>query len=436
MAESDSSKLELKLIQDRPVEMGKNIYGVIFSSTSASETGRKLCCMNKKWGPGKKCSPYKGKAAKWLSEIATEEKSGKYHLIEIDGSQKMVKAVSVLKFHSEYYKSDLFGLKNFRKSLSQNVDLAKACFFSADFDYQYIGLDDFGNEAIIGELVRENVKSGINKIEFSGICGKYGLMMSDYWKLGNLWTFSRNIDKIKKDHKELFEDGIIKKKIITSIVSQVTSTLLTLQKNIEFLHSDLRVQNILVDVKKSEIVVGISDFTNSSATMKSLNSSAKKPIRIFNEYLISRVFPVGVDYKVKGTPDKNCFQIRVGSGQAGTDLGACKNSFWWKLPSSFNSRMSLITSHTGLPFYKSYDFYVFMVTLMLCSDFYSAIVSYTEVKGIIWDSLWLSSELDKVTADVVKKIGEVPTLDLVLSILNKYHMRCDAISLVSGLLEK
>ena len=155
MAEVNPDQLDLTLIRQRPNTIGKAIYSTIFESTSWSDTGRKLCCMNKAWGKGrsKNCGRYEGVAAKWLGELSQSGSKSRPVLIEIDGEKKIVKAVKILKFHSNYYNSDLFGVEELRQSMKG--DVGNKCLGVTDFDYQYIGLDDFGNEAIIAEIVRQ-----------------------------------------------------------------------------------------------------------------------------------------------------------------------------------------------------------------------------------------------------------------------------------------
>lgn len=444
---SVSTEIDLDLIRRRPNTIGKNIYSVIFESTSWSDLGRKLCCIKGGWGKGgsKNCKQYEGVAAKWIRDLDKSGKKSRPTLIELDGEKKIVKAVKILKFHSNYYNSDLFGVKELRESLLDE-DVSQNCVGVTDFDYQYIGLDDFGNEAIIAKVVEEAFGNSrwsqlYNRIEFAGVCGDYGLLLMEYSKYGDVYSFCQSTPG------KFMGEGIIKPMVTLSIIQQVATALKFLQSEIQFIHSDLKVQNVLLTSGKpgkglinQNIIAKIADYANCSATVKSLNDNKilSKDIRFFNELLISRIFPLGADYKVEGEVDKNCFQVKIGQGLAGGDLGVCKTSYWWKLPTGFNTKMSLITAHSGLPFYRSYDFYVFMVTLMMCRGYFDSIVSREDIKGVVWDYLWLPKELEKVTNDVKKfhSIDKSPGLDEALKILSKYRMRCDAISLIVDLISE
>src|SRR3990167_1711603 len=439
----DRVKIDLDTICKFPDTIGDNIYGSVLSEPSRSEFGKQLCCLNSDWGSG---GCYGGKIGAWLGELSVQGKKGRPYLIEIDGKKKVIKAIPSRSRWSKYRNSDVFNLKDLRTSLRQHAGgdgSAQQCIGLVEFEYQYIGMDDFANEAVVGSIVKKTFEGStmpklFNDIEYTSICGNYGILLMDYADLSDLCNFSKNASSTLA--VVAGPNRMILPKVTATIIKQVAASLDFLQDKIQFIHSDLKVQNILVssesargtykvlDISSSGFSVRIADFGNASATMKSLNSNRPKDIRFFNEIRATRYLPGGTaNYKLKVEDKQNCIQIELGQGKAGGNLGQCKNSYWWKLPSNFGVKVSLITAHSGMPFYRSYDYYIFMITLMMCPPFYHSIMSDARLKGRVWDSLWLGDELTKVTNEVKKYHRDDPSLGRALKVLTKFHIRCDAL---------
>lgn len=439
-------EIDLNTIRKYPDTIGNNIYGNVLLETSRSEFGVQLCCLNPDWKSDRNSNEcYGGKIGTWLGELSEQGKKGRPYLIEIDGEKKVIKAIPVRSRWSKYRNSDVFNLKELRQSLRQRASdgATQECIGLIEFDYQYIGMDDFANEAIVGTIVKQafegsNMPKLFNDIEYTSICGNYGILLMDHADLSDLCSFSKTA---RSDVAVVAgPNRMMQPKVTATIIKQVAAGLDFLQDKVQFIHSDLKVQNILVssesvrgvykgvDLSSAGFSIRIADFGNASATMKSLSSTRPKDIRVFNEIRATRYLPGGTaNYKLKADSKQNCVKIELGKGLAGGNLGQCKDSYWWKLPSNFSVKVSLITAHSGMPFYRSYDYYIFMITLMMCPPFFHSVMSDARLKGRVWDSLWLGDELDKVTNEVKKYHRDDPSLGRALKVLTKFHMRCDAL---------
>lgn len=432
-----STKIDLESIRRYPDTL--DIYGTVLLDLSRSSLGRNICGLVPELSGSKGTgSNFSGE---WVKELSNGGKKSKPHLIKIDGAERVLKVIPVGSGWAQYRPGDIFNLKDLRKSLEANADAANQCMGFVNFDYQYIGMDDFANETIVGSIVKEAFEEArapklYNSVDYASICGKYGVILTDYAENGDLFSFSRNLG----DFAKLGNPNVIEPKVIATIIKQVGSSLDFLQEKVQFIHSDLKVQNVLISSKgvsgghkglsfnSTGYSARIADFGNASASLTSKNSFRPKKIRVFNEVRVTRYLPGGTaNYKMKTQQKEECYKIELGSGRSGTSTGQCKESYWWKLPTSFNVKLSLITAHSGMPFYRSYDYYVFIITLMMCPSLYNGIMDDTRLKGRVWDSLWMAKDLEKVTRDVKSYHGKVPSLGKAIKVLKKYHMRCDGL---------
>ncbi len=436
--------IRLKLVQQSPRVIGDNIYGSVIRDVP-SGLGAKLCCLNPKWA-NEECSQWTGVAAEYVRQLNEGGARGTPHLVNIDDRLYVVKAVKLEGRWSKYRDTDIFNLKELKKSIEAKPELATVCLGVNKFSYQYIGCDDFANEILIGSLVRaafENEKSMpplYNKIYTQSMCGSYGLILMDYAEKTDLYSFSARPDlgdfftTVQVNFNgRLSAVTAVKPEATWLIMKQVACALDFLQGKIEFVHSDLKAQNVLLSTRPStgtykgvnlsgKLSARISDYGNASATIKSTDPIDKDPIRFFNEIRATRYVPgLSADFELKAKTGTNCFQVGVGGA------AKCGDALWWKLPSNFDYKMSLITAHSGLPFYRSYDWYIFMVSIMMCENFFNSILSDAKLKGILWDSLWLGEELNGATLEVKKSHGKRPSLERALDFLKNRHMRCDAL---------
>jgi hypothetical protein len=178
-----------------------------------------------------------------------------------------------------------------------------------------------------------------------------------------------------------------------------------------------------------------------SVSIASSNSTRPQNIRIYNQIRISRFFTGGVgSYSAEVLPATNCY---IGPNVTDTEAAKinpgqfssfCDETSWWQLPDKFNSSISFITMHSGLPFYRSYDFYIFMISLMSTAEYYYAVAESATLRSI-WRSLWLEKDRPLVRKRVKDRHGYRPSLDASIDILRGLRMRCDAVENAKKLLQ-
>jgi serine/threonine protein kinase len=439
--------LKLKHLGQDAETIDGNVYGSII--TNENDASRELCSLNDKWGDPNS-NPYTGIAAEWVYDLHLSTGKAIPHTLKYNDKTVVIKAMEIGSSRfSKYHEEDIFNIKSLRETVKKNVKLANSCLGVNKIDYNYMGLDDFANELINTKNVRNALDNAgmidilSNDIMMYSLCNRYSLLVSSYANRGDLRSFAINPDAdeietfvSKKSARTEVTNGI-KYHIIRDIIGEVCITLSTLQEEIQLVHGDLKVQNIFLHKRdvpitvtrgdltiKSQYEVRIADFASASSTLPG------GKVRVFNENRSTRLIPsvLGLtDYKLKGEEKQSSFIIKL--GEPTTDS---TNSIWWKLGMRFNTLVSLITSHSGMPYYKSYDFYVFMISLMCIPEYYNTIFS-TNLYGL-WSSMWMDSERDKVTKDCMKMHKSTPSLDNIISLLRKYNMSCQAVNTCMNLL--
>lgn len=424
--------------------IGEAIYGSVIFDGSPNELGSQLCCITKG-----NCK-YSGEASEWIPHVLENDGNAGAHWVTIKDHNYVVKSVNTIDRFSSYKDKDIFNLADLRRSMVKNPEVTKTCIgVLGNFKYKYIGLDNFANEVINATIVDEAFSKDskmpklYNKIVSYSLCGRAGLILMEEASHKDIQSFLTELSKEDADIYQVKVKGKtstfsgVKRDVIIPLVKQSLAALDFLQKRVEFIHSELLASNVLVDDTKckgtyegvkldGKYTAKIADYSHCACSITSKKETDPK-VRVFNEYRVTRFLPsIGEpSYQVKTKTHQTC-PINIGSGQT------CDNVFWWTLPSSFGVKTSLITQHSGMPFYRSYDAYTFIISLMLCPRFYYTVMSSENANlyQAIWASIWLPKELEKVTRLVEKNKGEKITLSLVLDIMSGLSLRCDALDVM------
>lgn len=415
------------------------IYGSVIQDGSPNDLGTELCCIDKN------TCDYSGQASDWVPYVLENDGKGNAQFVTIKGIKYVVKSINTIDRFSSYKDTDIFNLSDLRKSMVKNPIASTGCLgVLGDFKYKYIGVDTFGAEILNAANVNEAFDSVAsmpklyNKIVSYSLCGRAGLMLMELADMSDMATF---LTELPKSDIEMYEVSIekktstfpgIKRAIILPLIKQVVSAIDFLQKKIEFIHSELLVNNVLVSSEgctgtylginlKGGFIARIADYAHSSSSL--LLEGTTDKARIFNEYRVTRFLPITPSYELSPKKERVC-ELRVGSGSV------CNDVFWWEIPSSFGLKTSLITQHSGMPFYRSYDLYTFLISLMLCPKFYYAIMGDVELYNALWTQLWLPKELNRVNKLIQNNKGEKISLSLVLDIMAGLFLRCNALDII------
>ena len=449
--------IDLPTLNSAAQEIGNNLYGPIIRDNPIGS--EKLCALNPEWS-STGGYPYVGAASRWIMELNNGEKAVP-HLVEIDGKRMIVKAMDVGSSRwSKFYSTDIFEVKKLREAIRLNPDLAKACLGVSYLDYKYIGVDDFASELLNTYitsmfLVSARMPMLVNDIKTYSVCGRFGLLLTDVASEGDLFDVSsgRNAELYKAYQVPQPSGGYmpyvsIDHTVAESVVLQVLTFLDVLRENLDFNHGNLKLSSVLLNRESvnytyknirvsGSYCIKVKNFVNSS-TLILPKSGSTNHVKLFNEIRATRYLPSitgATDFKLNPKSMVNCVKIEIGTATDNSAInekvfsptsGKCFNQMWWKLGSNFNTILSLILAHSGLPYYRSLDFYVFMVSLMMTPVWYNSILSSKRL-NMIWNGIWLNDEVRDITFDCLQyhEKGK-PNLDDVYGLLKKYHLSCSA----------
>lgn len=447
--------LDLGMLNEKAAEIGDNIYGPIIQDFP-SDSGE-LCSLNPDWKKNVNYQ-YKGIAASIVRELDnSEDEKAVPYLVNIDGKNHIIKAVKIgTSRWSKYYSGDIFNMKKLRKTISENRELAATCLGIFRLDFKYIGLDDFANELLctyVAQSILDYLKLPplVNNITKYVICGNYGLMLCDISEYRSLYDVAVNktstselysVYPVPQSHGAYDSQMAVSHDVSENVIFQAMVFLDSIKNSVGLVHSDFRLSSILLKDEKcnlsykgitrnSPYIIKIKNFALASTSLIPNGN-----VRIFNEIRATRFLPAATgvtDFKLKDHKSTNCIQIEIGKNkqtQPNQALsGRCQVQNWWKLGMTFNASVSLLTAHSGLPYYRTYDFYVLMVSMMMVKEWYNSILSNSRL-SMLWNSMWLNDEIKKVTLDCLKFHNKgKPYLNNVIDILKNYHMSCSTLDI-------
>ena len=368
------------------------------------------------------------------------------------GQVLLIKMANGKQYALKYRKLSSLGLEYKNKPPTSTEDIVKnqqrldICHYPHIKDYNFIAGDEFSIEVIISYALEHLYSSaggtaaglkGYNLYLSSTICDtgseRYGLNLMEYATGGDLLSFIKQDSNLEtKSIMELrwsVTPGVlkvVKTNIILDIFKQIIPNLHFLQTTAQFSHGDLKAANVLVSSEQSNInyqnirhtspvTYKIADFGNSSLTLAVKTQTGQKTIRLYtsstaaNVYLTFSPFEPKVDVKM--------------------------NTAYYELNLSLNASILALARHSGVPFFASFDTVTLIVSLLLIPEVFYAVFTTSQLKSIIWDSLWLPNEESKMYEKLYKMVrdNKGPSYDNTLTILRGAKVKCN---LTADILER
>jgi hypothetical protein len=252
--------------------------------------------------------------------------------------------------------SETFVLKQIPYPSNQRVvprllptNRSEGCYTSTHSNMYSLGSEGFLNEYLIGILVEYTLRKN-RSIHFLPFYRGFYCGGNGYILMKRLEGDCSGIPSLKQ----------LTRSVLLSILLQFSKTLLILKNSLSFSHNDLKLKNLFfefLDDKPSHwdrsipwenIVIKFADFDKSTCIVQNINQPifihpTKKILdRLPNFILSSLVNPL--------TTDSGSYTVKYG-----TNLMA------------FNSRNS------KRPYYKSFDYYVFITSMLFNRDYIKAI---------------------------------------------------------------
>ena len=337
-----------------------------------------------------------------------------------------------------------------------------------------LGLDEFTNDSLIGYIIRtvleQNKMSSIACVYHyaGGYSSDRGMIIMEYAELGNLLSFSQRgalklppmmgqpispgrlalqqpslttssllanktseygVNKRLRD--DLTSSGYIRdvyvmnSDVTVGIISQVTMSIHYLGRALQFSSGDLKAENILVYPKpmmgtykslnlKCPVTCKISDFGKSSLSIQRLDG---RLMRIYNETAAADLY-----MKLKSFNPK-IYMDRV----------SARN--YYIVDQSFTNEVYVWMRHSGHPYYRSFDYYTFMLSILSIPAYYFSFFSSADAISKFWIPMWLSdtesAEMQKIIHDRAVSVSRLG-MNSIIEILKDKRLMCDVIDIIVG----
>jgi hypothetical protein len=230
----------------------------------------------------------------------------------------------------------------------------------------HLGLDEFTNELVIGYLLRTVLETGDMKslavtYLYGSTYGNQGAAMIEYADVGTVnnittmekYTSSATIRDYFIGEGTLINLLIVKENIVYAVIAQIITAIHYLGLAVQFSSGDLKAENILVFSSpmrgtylslnlSAPITCKISDFGKSSCTISRPDGAR---MRIYNDTLLADAY-----LKI------STFHPKIEDG-------------WYIVDDYFVSQTYVWMRHSGDPYYKSFDYYTFIVSLLSINSF-------------------------------------------------------------------
>lgn len=299
----------------------------------------------------------------------------------------------------EYQVNDVY-IKVFDKAIDLNKYHIYNICNSITIDYSkqiYIGSDKFTNSILIGyilDIIKE--KNNINILQtYTGIiCNneKNALLIQEYID-GN--SFNKYI-----------KNNTIDSNFIKVVIKQVAENLKSLWEIALFNHGNFTTKSLTISTKsssKDNFNITIGDFDVSSLSLK---TQGNKYARIFHRDTKSDIYYKLLDFKPN------------------VDIEGA----YYILNSSFTMIDLLKIQNSGIPFYSSFDFYTFIVSLLANKTIYDIIMKDKNLKNLIFGEIFELSDVSFIYKNIIKlHNNDYDKIDykVIVNVLNGIRLKCN-----------
>lgn len=310
---------------------------------------------------------------------------------------------------------------------------------------RYLASDEFTNETLIAYtlnlVAEESVDSSGTPLprlfvkHYQGaICSNsttgetFGLNIMENCDLGSLDKISQqsNFAKYFKEYN-VNDNGreilgfLVDPDIIFQILTQITVGLHMLQNYAGFVSGDLKAGNVFVKSEsidtqymgiklKGDFICKIADYGKSSCMLPRLNGTS---LRFYNESALANLY-------LKVHPFT-------------TDITSQDNDYYYSIGNLLTSQIYPRTRHMGVPFFRSFDYYTVLVSLLTDPSFYYMFFSNDKLRSTFWDPIWADNfDSEEVIRRVRQLVieGKGKSITEAIAILKGLRLKCGAVNLV------
>jgi len=358
-----------------------------------------------------------------------------YIIKSSDGLDLVVKVSKLGKLFSDYKTNpptSLSSITNSELELNQCINKVPLSHI------RYLASDEFTNETLIAYVLniltfKYNLPPLFVKHYQGAICSNtdlYGLNIMENCDLGSLDKLPNHPDFLKYlDEYNIVDNNLdllaflVNSDTIFQILSQITCSLHMLQNYLGFISGDLKAGNVFVK----------SDPINTNYMGIKLNSPFTCKIADYGKS--SCMYPLHDGTYLRFYNDSSLADLYLSLHPFSPNIELIENDYYYTVDYTFSAQVHTRTMHMGIPFYKSFDLYTVLVSMLTHPAFFYMFFSNTTLKQIFWDSIWYNSyeseeAINRIRQHVVKGTGR--SINDAISILLGLKLKCKAVNIVLG----
>jgi hypothetical protein len=278
----------------------------------------------------------------------------------------------------------------------------------------YEGTDEFTIQIYIGASMFINKEDNIDIIQSAVYSGNLKYIVTKYYRY-NLKTLKYNpegnIATYYGRRGEVFSRADVN--LTKGILQQMFNVTYIFRERYKLTHGNLTTSNIMVDdqpYKKSIKINGVKVSIDCPVTVRVSNFSSSSYsldgsiYRFFNKGSLSNLYVRSISF----TPNvKNI-----------------SNEYVYKINNFFISQVIIDYKHRGISYYRSFDLYIFIITLFIQDEFYNLLLSDVSINNMFKSIFFYTKDYDKVMKRLPKYIDN-PSLDNAISLLKGSTLYCD-----------
>ena len=300
---------------------------------------------------------------------------------------------------------------------------------------RFAALNEFPNDTIIGFNIGNEVDHNIN-IKSNAYVKQYdafiingdSMNVMEFADKGNLMEFtemfkenkrtlpsSKPGEQVRQSNYVDKNNGMLDPEIVLNIIIQIYSILHFLQTNNDYVHADLKNQNVFVssepfsgrydgvNLPSAPFTAKIADFGKNSMTIDSKRFYMAPPSTT-GLSIVSNLY-------------KKQFKLKIREK---------RGVRYFKLPKQLDEVSTyLISRHSGIPMLKELDVYSFFISLYLTDGFHQAFKYHNQLKEL-WNMLWISNDQNVMITqylDTVRKKGKRVGIGTIFGIMSKKRLK-------------
>lgn len=116
-----------------------------------------------------------------------------------------------------------------------------------------------------------------------------------------------------------------------------------------------------------------------------------------------------------------------------TDISVKNDEYYYSIGNLLTSQIYTRTRHMGVPFYRSFDYYTVLVSLLTDPGFYYMFFSTERLRNTFWDPIWANTVDSEKVIKLIRQLvmeGKGKSITEAIAILKGLQLKCGAVNLV------